>query len=236
MQQKLIMPNHLAFILDGNRRWSQAHGKMFPWMGHRAGAKKVEEALNWCLELGVPQVSLYALSTENLNRPKEEVEELFNLFYEYLKKWEQGKDGLLDKYEVHVRFVGDLDRLPAKVRKIAGKIMQKTAKYQKKFLNFMVAYGGQFELIEVMKKIARKAIKTGRIEITAKDVEKNLLVPVPLDLIIRTGGVHRLSNFMLWQASYAELYVTKTLWPDFSKRELIKALKWYSQTKRNFGQ
>jgi len=175
------------------------------------------------------------LSTENLTRPKREVEELFKLYYEYLKRWESGKDGFLDKYEVHVRFAGDLSKLPPKLRKISGKLMQKTAKYQKKFLNLMIAYGSQFELIKVIKRIAKKAIKTGRIEVTPKDIEKNLLVPVPIDLIVRTGGMHRLSNFMLWQAAYAELYVTETLWPDFSREELIKAIKWFNKTKRNFG-
>jgi undecaprenyl diphosphate synthase len=231
----LTVPNHLGVIIDGNRRWARAHGKRFPWLGHREGARNVERFLKNCMELGIPQVSVYMLSTENLNRSKSEVEELFNLYYEYLKRWESGKDGLLDKYEVHVRFAGDLDKLPPKLKKLSGKIMQKTAKYQKKFLNLMIAYGSQFELTEVIKKIAKKAIKTGRVEVTSKDIEENLLVPVPLDMIIRTGGASRLSNFMLWQASYAELYVTKTLWPDFSKEELIKAIKWFNNVKRNFG-
>jgi undecaprenyl diphosphate synthase len=235
MAGQLVIPNHIGFIIDGNRRWARQNGKRFLWMGHRAGAEALSKTLENCMKLGIPQVSVYMLSTENLNREKREVEELFKLYYEYLKKWEEGKDGLLDKYEVHVRFAGDLSKLPAKIREISGKIMQKTAKYQKRFLNLMIAYGSQFELTEVMKKIAAKAIETGRIEITPKDIEANLMVPVPLDLVVRTGGAYRLSNFMLWQASYAELYVTKTLWPDFDKAELVKALKWFSSVKRNFG-
>lgn len=236
MNEQLQVPNHLGVIIDGNRRWARKNNKKFPWMGHREGARNVERFLKNCLELGVPQVSIYMLSTENLNRSKREVEELFDLYYKYLKKWEEGKDGLLEKYEVHVRCVGDLSKLPPKLRRISGKLMQKTAKYQKRFLNLMIAYGSQFELTEVMKKIAKKAVKTGRIEVTSKDIEKNLLVPVPIDLVIRTGGCHRLSNFMLWQAAYSELYVTETLWPDFSKRELIKAIRWFNSVKRNFGQ
>jgi len=231
----LPVPNHLAVIIDGNRRWARRNNKKFPWQGHRAGAKTFENFLNWCMELGVPQLSVYMLSTENLNRPKREVKELFDLYYEYLKKWEEGKDGLLEKYEVRVRCIGDLDKLPPKLKRLSGKLMQKTAKYQKRALNLMIAYGSQFELTEVMKKIAQKAVKTGRIVVTKKEIEKNLLVPVPIDLIIRTGGHHRLSNFMLWQAAYAEMYVTETLWPDFSKRELLKAIKWYNSVKRNFG-
>ncbi|MCX6820907.1 MAG: polyprenyl diphosphate synthase, partial [Candidatus Aenigmarchaeota archaeon] len=202
---------------------------------HRAGAAALNKTLENCMELGIPQVSVYMLSTENLNREPREVEELFKLYYEYLKKWEKGEGGLLDKYQVHVRFAGDLGKLPPQLRELSEKIMAKTAKYQRRFLNLMIAYGSQFELMEVMKKIAQKAIETGHIEITAKDVEANLMVPVPLDLVVRTGGTYRLSNFMLWQASYAELYITKTLWPDFDKAELMKAVRWYSSVKRNFG-
>jgi undecaprenyl diphosphate synthase len=189
--------------------------------------------LNWCLELGIPQVSVYVLSTENLNRPKRELEELFRLFYEYFGRWE--KESFLDKYQVKVRFVGDFERLPPKLVRLMGKIMRKTAKYQKKVLNIMIAYGSKFELTQAIKKIAEKAIKLGKIEITEKDIEANLLVPVPLDLVIRTGGFSRLSNFMLIQAAYAEIFTTKVLWPDFSKKDLIKAIKWYNSVQRNFG-
>lgn len=235
MDTQLEIPNHIGVIIDGNRRWARKNNKNFPWLGHRAGVETLENFLNWCLELGVPQVSVYLLSTENLSRPKRELKELFDIYYEYLKKWERGEFGFLDKYEVRVRCVGDLGKLPPKLRKITGKLMMKTAKYQKKFLNLMIGYGSKFELTEVVKKIAEKAIKTGRIEVTPKDIEKNLLVPVPIDLVIRTGGMRRLSNFMIWQASYAELYITDTLWPDFSKEELIKAIKLFNNTKRNFG-
>jgi undecaprenyl diphosphate synthase len=191
--------------------------------------------LNWCLELGIPQVSVYVLSTENLNRPKKELEELFKLFYEYFERWEKEKDGFLDKYQVKVRFIGDLERLPPKLIRLMGKIMRKTAKYQKNFLNIMIAYGSKFELTQAIKKIAEKAIKLGKIEITEKDIEANLLVPTPLDLVIRTGGFSRLSNFMLIQAAYAEIFTTKVLWPDFSKKDLIRAIKWYNSVQRNFG-
>lgn len=232
---QMQVPNHIGVIIDGNRRWARKNHKKFPWMGHRAGAENLQKFLENCMELGVPQVSVYMLSTENLKRPKREVEELFNLYYEYLKKWEEGENGLLEKYEVCVRCVGDLDRLPPELKRLTGKLMQKTAKYQKRFLNLMIAYGSYYELTEVMKRVAQKAIRTGRVEVTPKDIEKNLLVPVPIDLVIRTGGHHRLSNFMLWQVSYAEFYFTETLWPDFNKRELVKAIKWYNSCKKNYG-
>lgn len=230
----MIVPNHLGMILDGNRRWARARG-MAGWMGHRYGAEKLNRFLNWCLELNIPQVSIFTLSTENLEkRSQKEISELFKLFKEYFKKWEE-KGSIFDKYEVRVRFCGDFKRLPKDLVKIMEKIMQKTAKYQKKILNVLIAYGSHFELTEAFKKIATKILASGRIQITPKDIEKNLLVPTPIDLLIRTGGMHRLSNFLLWQAAYAEIYVTKTLWPDFSKKELIKAIKWFNSVQRNFG-
>jgi len=230
------VPNHLAIILDGNRRWAKDHD-MQSWKGHIYGAKKFEKFLNWCMELQVPQVSAYVLSTENLNRPKREVKELFKIFYEYFEKWEKEKDkaSLLDKYQVKVRFIGDLEKLPPKLVRLMGQIMRRTAKYQKRALNIMIAYGSKFELTNVIKKIAEKVIKFGRIEISEKTIEANLLVSVPVDLVIRTGGFSRLSNFLLWQTAYAEIYFTKTLWPDFSKRELVKAIKWYNSVQKNFG-
>jgi len=228
------VPNHVAIILDGNRRWACARG-MLPWEGHRYGAEKFDKFLDWCIELGIPHISAWVLSTENLNRSKTEVRELGRVFYEYLEKWEKEKKSLFEKYQIRVRFIGDLERLSPKLLRLMGRIMRRTAKYQKKMLNILIAYGGKFELLHVFKKIAEKAIKLGRIEITEKDIDANLLVPVPVDLMIRTGGFKRLSNFLLWQTAYAEIYFTKTLWPDFSKRELIKAIKWYNSTQRNFG-
>lgn len=226
------VPNHIAFILDGNRRWARKNRlRLF---GHRQGGQTFEDVLDWCLELGVPHVSAYVLSTENLDRSKKELDEIFDVMVEFLKKFEK-KQSVFDKYEVKVRFLGDLNRLPPRLLKLMGGIMQKTAKYQKKALNVLVAYGSKFELTEVMRKIAEKAIKTGHIEISEKDVNKNLLVKVPVDLVIRTGGKHRLSNFLLWQAAYAEIYVTNTLWPDFKRPELVKAIKWYNSTQKNFG-
>ncbi|MGC8993555.1 MAG: polyprenyl diphosphate synthase [Candidatus Aenigmatarchaeota archaeon] len=232
----LNLPNHLGVIIDGNRRWAKKRG-LPPWKGHEAGAKKLNEFLNWCLEVGIQNVSIYTLSTENLNRPKEELKHLFRILEEYIDGLLNNKErfALLEKYEVKVRFVGELNRLPKKLIKLMGKLMEKTAKYQKRVLNFLVAYGGKSEIVNAIKKIAEEIVKRGKIEISEKDVEKYLYIPIPLDLVIRTGGYQRLSNFLLWQASYAEIYVTKTLWPDFSKKEFIKALKWYSRQKRNFG-
>jgi len=228
------IPNHLGIIIDGNRRWARARG-LQPWQGHQHGVETFEKFLNWCMELNIHQVSVYCLSTENLSRPKRELNEMFKIWNDYLEKWERGESDLLDKYKVKVRFIGDLSKLPPKLVKLMGKVMMKTAKYQKRVLNLLIAYGGQFEMMEAIKRIAEKALKKGRVELTPKDIERNLLVPVPLDLVIRTGGRSRLSNFLIWQAAYAELYVTKILWPDFTKKELIKAIRWYSSVQKNFG-
>jgi undecaprenyl diphosphate synthase len=227
-------PSHVGVILDGNRRWAKVRG-LQPWAGHREGAKTLDNFLHWCMELGIKQVSVYSLSKENLNRPKKELEEIFEIFYEYIKKWERGESDFLTKYEVKVRFVGDLSRLPPKLVRLMGKLMEKTAKYQKRVLNLLVSYSGHFELKEALKRVVEKVLKNGTVEITEKDIEKNLLVSDPVQLIIRTGGYNRLSNFLLWQSAYAEVYTTKVLWPDFTKKELIKAIRWFNSVQRNFG-
>jgi undecaprenyl diphosphate synthase len=115
------------------------------------------------------------------------------------------------------------------------RIMKRTEKYNKKLFNILIAYGGRFELTNAFKKLVEGAMKSGRIVITQKKIEENLLVSGDVDLLIRTGGTHRLSNFLPWQSTYAEIYVTETLWPDFSKRELMKAIRWFSESQRNFG-
>lgn len=169
-------------------------------------------------------------------RPKREIQELYKVYYHFLSQWEKKKNkSLLEKYQVKVRFIGDIEKLPSKLVKLMGEITRKTAKYQKRILNVLINYSGKFELLEAFKKLANKMLELGKVELTEKDVEENLLVPTPVDLIIRTGGFSRLSNFMLWQGSYAEIYVTKTLLPDFSKREFVKAIRWYSSVQRNFG-
>lgn len=234
VKNEIEIPQHIALIPDGNRRWARARG-LPGWKGHWASEKTLDNFLDWCLEYGIRHVSIWGGSTENLSkRPKKEIEELYKVYYTFLKKW-VSKKTILDKYQIKVRFIGDLSKLPPKIVKLMGKIMQKTSKYQKRFLNILINYGGKFELIEAFKKIAAKMMEIGKIEITEKDIEKNLFVSNPVDLVIRTGGQSRLSNFMLWQSSYSEMYVTKTLLPDFSKKEFVKALEWFSSQQRNFG-
>ncbi len=230
----LIVPKHVAVILDGNRRWAKEHG-LRVWEGHRHGSENFEKFLDWCLELNIPQISAYVLSTENLNRPKREVIEILRLLKKQLDKFETEKASLLDKYEVKVKFCGDMRKLPPDLVRVMKRIMKRTEKYSKRVLNLLIAYGGRLELTEVVKKLVDTAMKSGKIQITQKTIEENLLVSGDVDLIIRTGGMNRLSNLLPWQATYAEIYVTQTLWPDFTKKELIKAIKWFNNMKRNFG-
>jgi tritrans,polycis-undecaprenyl-diphosphate synthase [geranylgeranyl-diphosphate specific] len=230
----LIVPNHLGVILDGNRRWAMEH-KLKHWEGHSFGAERLEQLFEWCVDLKIPKVSVFALSTENLNRPKHEVNALLNLFQKELEKLQNEKVSFLDRYEIRMRFVGDLTRLPMGLRRIMGKIMKRTEKYNRRVYNIMVAYGGKFEITQAVKKIAKKAIETGFITVTEKTIKDNLLVKDDIDLLIRTGGSKRISNFMPWQAAYAEMIVMKKYWPDFTKRDLIRCIREYNRRQRRFG-
>ncbi len=231
----IIIPNHVSLIPDGNRRWARARG-LVAWKGHWAAENVMDNFLNWCLEFDIRNVTIWGGSTENLSkRSKKELGELYKVYFTFLKKWWKNNKSSLDKNEVKVRFLGDLNKLPSELVDLMMEVMKNTASYNKRFLNVLVNYGGKFELVEAFKKLAKKIIEKGKVEITEKDVENNLFVSTPIDLIIRTGGQSRLSNFMLWQSAYSEIYVTKTLLPDFSKKEFTKALEWYSSTKRNFG-
>jgi tritrans,polycis-undecaprenyl-diphosphate synthase [geranylgeranyl-diphosphate specific] len=229
----MIIPKHVAVILDGNRRWAVKH-HLKSWEGHRYGVETFDKFLDWCIELNVQQVSAYVLSSENLNRSRREVIELLKLLKHELDRFETERAAKIDKYEIRVRFCGDFSRLPESLVRIMRRIMKKTERYNKKFLNILIAYGGRYEITNAIKSLVAEAIKK-RVKITEKTIEENLLISGDVDLVIRTGGMARLSNFMPWQTAYAELYVTKVLWPDFTKNDLIKAIKWFSDTKRNFG-
>ena len=229
----MIIPKHVAVILDGNRRWAAKH-HLKSWEGHRYGTKTFDKFLDWCIELNVQQVSAYVMSSENLNRSRREVIELLRLLKNELDRFETERAAKIDKYEIRVRFCGDFSRLPQSIVKIMRRIMKKTERYNKKFLNILIAYGGRYEITNAIKNLVAEALRK-RIKITERSIEENLLISGDVDLVIRTGGMARLSNFMPWQTTYAELYVTKVLWPDFTKNDLIKAIKWFNDTKRNFG-
>lgn len=226
------VPSHVAIILDGNRRWAQENN-LSSTEGHAAGAKKFESFINWCIESGVETVSAYVLSSDNLNRPRSELKGLFDVMCDFGERWLQ-PGGLIDKCEVRINFIGNLNLLPVRLLKVIEEIRVRTAKYTKRFLNILIAYSGKEEIADAVKQIIKNVMKRG-VRITPKTIEKKLAVKAPVDLVIRTGGQSRLSNFLLWQTAYAEIYTTKTFWPDLSKKEFNKALVWFAGTKRNFG-
>ena len=232
------MPEHIAIILDGNRRWARSKG-LPPWLGHEAGAKKLKEVLKWIFDLNIRIVTIYALSTENLNRDKVELEHLFRIAELYLKDFINSS--ILDKYEVHFKAIGKIDLLPEKLQKLLKELENKTRRYSKYYINLAIAYGGRSEIIEATKNIVKDVIKgTVKIEDIDEDLFEKYLFTSHLpkqspDMIIRTSGEERLSNFLLWQSAYSELCFIETYWPDFRKIDLWRAIRLYQSRQRRFG-
>ncbi len=221
-------PKHIAIILDGNRRFSRKH-KLVLWKGHELGAKKVEELLDWCYELGVKELTLYSFSTENFNRNEREVGFLMNLFKNQLKRLRDDKR--LDKNEIRVNFIGRLALFPKDIQDEMEDIMEKTKKYDKFTVNFAMGYGSRQEIVDAVNKLLKKGIK----EVGEKEFENYLYLKDAPDLLIRPGGELRVSNFLLWQMAYTELYFTERLWPEFTKKDLIKAIEDFKCRERRFG-
>ena len=225
---------HLAIIMDGNGRWAKNRG-LERIEGHRAGAETVRRVVEVCAELGVEYLTLYAFSTENWSRPKAEVDQLMQLLQRFLR--ERLKD--LKKNNIRLTTIGDISRLPKPVQKQIEKVRAATAEHDGGTLVLALNYGAREEIVRAVKKY-QHAVEQGKMDNTELTTEKfsNFLdtakLPDP-DLIIRTSGEIRLSNFMMWQAAYTEFWFTNTLWPDFSKEELLQALDDFSRRKRRFG-
>ena len=236
--KKSEIPIHVAIILDGNRRWARKHG-MPSWFGHVRGAQKAEEVLYWCLDLGIKIVTIYVLSTENLKRDREELAKLFEVIETYLKK--ALEDEKLDRYRVKVKAIGRLDLLPESIRKLIKMLETKTASYNDRFLNIAIAYGGRLEILEAVKKIlidfgeGKINIENLNEEVFEKYLFTSHLPKQSPDLIIRTSGEERLSNFLLWQAAYSELIFIDVFWPEFRKIDFLRAIRIYQQRHRRFG-
>jgi undecaprenyl diphosphate synthase len=228
------LPRHIAIIMDGNGRWAQQ--RRLPRIeGHRAGAESVRQVVRACGELGISYLTLYAFSVENWNRPKAEVTALMRLLEFYLKR----EIPELDRNNVRLAAIGRIHELPQSAQRQLEKSIEALKNNTGLTLVLALSYGGRAELIDAMRAIARE-IKTGRLEVADIDeeiVSRHLYtqgIPDP-DLLIRTSGEMRVSNFLLWQISYAEIYVTETLWPDFRKPQLLEALEDYSRRHRRFG-
>lgn len=228
MEEQKIVPRHVGIIMDGNGRWAKQRGKPRSY-GHKKGADVIDEVVTACFERGADAVSLYAFSTENWVRPKEEVDAIFGLLGILIDK----KLAKLIKREVKLIISGDISPLPEGLRKKCSNAVQKSGNFKGKVLNVALNYGSRAEITRAV----NVALGSGRTEITEEDISAGLYTAgLPdIDLVIRTSGEMRLSNFFLWQCAYAEFYFTDVLWPDFHKEELDKAFEWYSHRKRRFG-
>ncbi len=226
----VVVPRHLGFILDGNRRWAREHGLPI-YEGHKAGYRNMEKILEAALDRGVECVSVYAFSTENWSRSADEVRQLMRLFL-WIFKHELGN---LKRHGVRVHVLGNKLRIGKALLRAVHQAEEETKHNTRGTLLFCLDYGGQQEIVEAMKQLVEAGVATS--ELTAERISERLRdngVP-PVDLIIRTSGEQRLSNFMLWQAAYSEFMFTPTKWPDFSVEELDAMLNEYSQRHRRFG-
>ena len=228
------VPTHVAVIMDGNGRWAKQKGK-FRIFGHRSAITSVRETVEAAAEAGVKYLTLYAFSTENWKRPKAEVTALMNLLVDSLNK----ELSTLDKNNIRLKTIGDTDQLPRNCKKTLLQTIDATKNNTHMTLILALSYSAQWEMVEAVKRIAEKVNKK---EIKIEDIDSNTIsnhlctvgIPDP-ELMIRTSGEHRISNFLLWQLSYAELYFTDKLWPDFRKEDFFTALVNFQKRERRFG-
>ena len=218
---------HVAIIMDGNGRWGIKH-KQSRNAGHRAGLDSVEMAINHCILQNIQFLTLYTFSSENWKRPKKEIIFLFNLLETFLKK----KINKLTEKDIKLNFIGELNKLPLKLQKLIKSSEKKTKNKQSLQINIALNYGSKIELINSVKKIIKKKIKINERNIDLNLYTKN--IPNP-DLLIRTGNTNRLSNFLLWQLAYTEIFFEKKLWPDFNVHDFKRILSNFKKIKRNFG-
>ena len=227
-------PHHIAIIMDGNGRWATARGlpRVF---GHQAGAQAVRRIVEACCELGVKTLTLYAFSWENRDRPAEEIRDLMGLLDEFLRR----ETPTLLANRIRLRTIGRLEALPPEVAAHLQRVMTHTARFERMTLVLALGYGGRQEIVDAARRLA-ELVREGTVRL--EQIDEALFarclyapdLPDP-DLLIRTSGEQRLSNFLLWQSSYAELYVTPTLWPDFAKDDLMEAFAEYERRERRFG-
>lgn len=231
------VPRHIGIIIDGNRRFAKKL-MMKPWKGHEWGAGKVRAVVDWCKELGVKEITIYAFSLENFNRPKEEFEYLMDIFNkEFGSMMEKENKKKLSDNCIKVNFIGRIWMFPKDLQDSMKSLMDFTKNNEEYTVNFAMAYGGRGEIIDATKKIAL-LVKEGKLDIEGINEEvfaKQLYTESEPDLIIRTSGEHRISGFMLWQGSYAELFFCPKFWPEFEKQDLIEAIESYKNRERRFG-
>lgn len=228
------IPTHIAIIMDGNGRWARKRG--LPRVaGHREGVKSVRDIVEACAQLGVKYLTLFAFSTENWRRPRREIDTLMKLLIKTLR----AETNNLHKNDIKLMAIGDLDSLPTEVQRELKEAIERTRDNKRMVLNLALSYSGRWEIIEAVRDIARDA-KAGKISVD--DIDDKLFssylktagIPDP-DLLIRTSGEYRISNFLLWQIAYTELYICDRLWPEFRRRDLYEAIRDYQRRERRFG-
>ncbi|VVB81302.1 Tritrans,polycis-undecaprenyl-diphosphate synthase (GGDP specific) [uncultured archaeon] len=223
-------PKHLGVIVDGNRRFAKRL-MMNPWKGHEWGAEKFRKFTEWCFELGVQEITAYVFSIQNFNRPKDEFEYLMKIFKQMVNERLQ-PDNLKEMKEkgVKITFIGRQEMLPKELQELQNKLMEATKENKPKRVNFAMAYGGREEIIDAVKKI----VAEGK-EVNEEEFSKCLWLNSNPDLIIRTGGEQRTSNFLPWQSTYSEWIFLEKLWPEIEKEDLVKCIEEYKSRERRFG-
>ena len=229
---KTRIPQHVAIIMDGNGRWAKQRGEERTY-GHRAGAETVQKITEDAARLGIKYLTLYTFSTENWNRPQDEIAALMNLLLESIE------EETLMKNNIRFNVIGDFKKLPVEVQKSLTSCIKRTSKNSGMYMVLALSYSSRWEITEAVKRLAREAVekKINPDDITEAVVSDYLTtkgIPDP-DLLIRTGGEQRVSNFLLWQLSYAEFFFTDVYWPDFREEELYGAILYYQQRERRFG-
>ncbi len=230
------VPRHVAIIMDGNRRFAESLGEEAT-AGHTHGKDKLEELLGWCLQLQIRVLTVFAFSTENLTRPKEELEVLMDLFEENFRR--AGDDERVHRNRIRVRALGQIDLLPKAVQEAISYAEERTRGYDQYAFNLAVAYGGRQEIVHAIRRIAADAMQ-GTLQ--PADIDESVVsrylytsdLPDP-DLILRTSGEERISNFLLWQLAYAELYFADVYWPGMRKLDFLRAIRSYQRRQRRFG-
>ncbi len=228
------VPEHVAIIMDGNGRWAKRRGNLRTY-GHKAGVDSVRDITEACAQIGVKYLTLYAFSTENWGRPRTEVNALLKLLANSLRKEARN----LDKNNIRLATIGQIDRFPARCKRELEEAMELTRDNDRLHLCLALSYSGRWDILEAVKKLAQ-SVKEGELE--PEEIDDELLgsrlstaeFPDP-DLIIRTSGEYRISNFLLWQLAYSELYITETYWPDFRRNELYDAIRSFQERDRRFG-
>ena len=225
---------HIAIIVDGNRRWARKQG-LKPWNGHDAGLKKLQKIIKKAFDLGVKELTFYVFSAQNINRAKTEVNRLFFLLKKSCRDLLEDKE--LNKRNVRIRFIGNRKMFPRELQSLMNQVEKKTKNYDKYFLNFATGYGGREELTDSVRQIAAE-VKQGKLNpssISQKTIAQHLWLQSEPDIVIRTGGEMRTSNYLPWQSIYSEWFFLKKMWPDFTAADLKRILSDFNKRNRRFG-